>query len=61
MSKISKHHRRQPDLEDFIMYIEEETMLMSDPLFSREALSDLEKMYGNPHRKLASYRREVKG
>ena len=35
VSKIRRHHRREPDLEDFIMYIEEETMLMmSDPLFS---------------------------
>ena len=50
MSKISKHHRRQPDLEDFIMYIEEETMLMSDPLFSREALSDLNTVKERPAR-----------
>ena len=49
MSKISKHHRRQPDL-DFIMYIEEETMLMSDPLFSREALSDLNTVKERPAR-----------
>ena len=28
-------------LEDFIMYIEEETTLMIDPLFSWEALSEL--------------------
>ena len=41
VSKIRRHHRREPDLEDFIMYIEEETMLMSDPLFSWEALSEL--------------------
>ena len=40
MPKIRRHHRREPDLEDFIMYIEE-TMLMSDPLFSWEALSEL--------------------
>ena len=32
MSKIRRHHRREPDLEDFIMYIEEETMLISEAL-----------------------------
>ena len=51
VSKIRRHHRRQPDLEDFIMYIEEETMLMSDPLFFREALLELNIMKETPARK----------
>ena len=38
VSKIRRHNRKESDLEDFIMYIEKETMLMSDPLFSRESL-----------------------
>ena len=38
MLKIRRHHRRELDLEDFIMYIEEETMLM---IASWEALSEL--------------------
>ena len=33
MSKTRKHHRREPDLVNFIMYMEEEIMLMSDPFF----------------------------
>ena len=53
--KIRKHHRREPDLEDFIMYTEEETM-MSDPLFSREALSELNTVVKRPAR-----RNKVKG
>ena len=56
VSKIRRHHRREPDLEDFIMYIEEETMLMSDPLFSREALSELNIVKERPAR-----RNKVKG
>ena len=35
LPKIRRHHRREPDIEDFIMYIEEETMLMTDPLNSQ--------------------------
>ena len=38
------------------MYIEEETMLMSDPLFSREALSELNAVIESPAR-----RNKVKG
>ena len=51
VSKIRRHHRREPDLEDFIMYIEEETMLMSDPLFSQEALSELNTVKERPARR----------
>ena len=56
VSKIRMHHRREPDIEDFIMYIKEETMLMSDPLFSREALSGLNTVKERPAR-----RNKVKG
>ena len=51
MSKIRRHHRREPDLEDFIMYIEEEAILMSDPLFSQEALSELNTVKERPARR----------
>ena len=54
--KIRRHHRREPDLEDFIIYIEEDTILMSDLLFSREALSELNTMKERPAR-----RNKVKG
>ena len=31
---------REPDLKDLIRFIEEETVLMNDPLFSREGLHE---------------------
>ena len=55
VSKIRRHCRREANLKDFI-YIEEKTMLMSDPLFSREALSELNTMIERPAR-----RNKVKG
>ena len=55
VSKIRRHHRREPDLEDFIMHIDE-TMLMSDPLFFREALSEL-----NTVKERSARRKKVKG
>ena len=51
VSKIRGHHRRQPDLEDFIMYIEEKIMLMSDPLFSHEAFTELNTVNKKPARR----------
>ena len=56
MSKIRRHHRKEPGLEDFIMYIEEEIMLMSDPLFSWEALLEFNTVKERPAR-----RSKVKG
>ena len=56
LSEIRRYHRREPDLEDFIMYIEEETMLMSDPLFFWEALLELNIVKERPAR-----RNKVKG
>ena len=56
LSKIRRHHSREPDLEDFIMYTEEETMLMSNPLFSQEALLELNTVKERPAR-----RNKVKG
>ena len=48
MLKIRRHHRREPDLEDFIMHIEEETMLM---IASWEALSELNTVKKRPFRR----------
>ena len=31
---------REPDLTNFAQFVEEETLLMKDPLFSREALHE---------------------
>ena len=33
---IREGHLREPDLQDLIKFVEEETLLMNDPLFSRE-------------------------
>ena len=35
---IRKRHLCEPDLQDLIKFVEEETVLMNDPLFSRETL-----------------------
>ena len=34
---------REPDLQDLTQFVEEETTLMNDPLFSREALHEYTK------------------
>ena len=56
MSKIRGHHRREPHLEDFIMYIEEKIMLMSDALFSHEVFTEINTVNERPAR-----RNKVKG
>ena len=40
---IRRKKRRKPDLQDLIKFVEEETTLMNDPLFSREALHEYKK------------------
>ena len=35
-----RQQHREPNLEDFTEYVEDEGILMSDPLFSRQALSE---------------------
>ena len=37
---IRKGHLREPDLQDLIKFVEEETVLINDPLFSRETLHE---------------------
>ena len=37
---IRRRQVREPTLDDTIDFIEEETILMNDPLFSREALAN---------------------
>ena len=37
---IRRQHRREPKLEDFIDFFDDETQFVNDPLFSREALRD---------------------
>ena len=40
---IRRKQIREPDLQDLIQFVEEETMLMNDLLFSREALHEYTK------------------
>ena len=40
---IRKGHLSEPDLQDLIKFVEEETVLMNDPLFSRETLYEYTK------------------
>ena len=40
---IRRKQRREPDLQDLIQFVEEETTFMNDPLFSREALHEYTK------------------
>ena len=38
--KIRRQQHQEPNLEDFTKYVEDEAILMSDSLFSRQALSE---------------------
>ena len=40
VQNIRRRESREPDLIDFVRFVEEETLLMNDPLFSREALCE---------------------
>ena len=40
---IRRKQTREPDLQDLIQFVEEETTLMNDLLFSREALHEYTK------------------
>ena len=40
---VRRKQRREPDLQDLIQFVEEETTLVNDSLFSREALHEYTK------------------
>ena len=40
VQNVTRRELKEPDLADFVQYVEEETLLMNDPLFSREALHE---------------------
>ena len=40
VQNIRRRELREPDLIEFVWFLEEETLLMNDPLFSREALCE---------------------
>ena len=55
--KIRRQQHLEPNLEDFTKYVEDEAILMSDPLFSRQALSEY---LSKPERSLREDRRKKK-
>ena len=55
--KIKRQQHRETNLEDFTKYVEDEAILMSDPLFSRQALSEY---LSKPERSLREDRRKKK-
>ena len=55
--KIRKQQHREPNLEDFTKYVEDEAILMIDPLFSRQAFSEY---LSKPERSLREDRRRKK-
>ena len=55
--KIRRQQHREPDLEDFAKSVADEAILMSDPLFSPQALSEY---LPKPERSLREDRRKKK-
>ena len=55
--KIRRQQHQEPNLEDFTKYVEDEAILMSDPLFSQQALSEY---LPKPERSLREDRRKKK-
>ena len=55
--KIRRQQHREINLEDFTKYVEDEAILMSDPLFSQQALSEY---LSKPERSLRDDRRKKK-
>ena len=51
VQNIRQRESREPDLIDFVRFVEEETLLMNDPLFLREA-GQKEKEGKAKHKKL---------
>ena len=52
---IRRSHGREPELSDFIDFVDDETLLASDPLFSQEALKQYNERQEDGTRKLKSY------
>ena len=53
---IRRSHGREPELSDFIDFVDDETLLASDPLLSQEALKEYnERQEKGSRRKLKSY------
>ena len=57
---IRRQQRREPELEDFIDFFDDETQLANDPLFSREAFFNWDSLHArlNSHYKAWSYKKK---
>ena len=58
MHSIREKHSREPELKDLINYVNKETALVSDPLFSKKAVeqySDKRDVKVDKRRRVRSY------
>ena len=47
---IRRRHKREPDLTDFIHFVNDETLIVSDPIFSKEAVEQYSDKKANSRR-----------
>ena len=53
---IRQHQRREPELSDFIKFVDNETLIVSDPLFSKVAIDEhLEKIPNHKRNKISAF------
>ena len=53
---IRQYQRREPELSDFIKFVDNETLIVSDPLFSKVAIDEhLEKIPNHKRNKISAF------
>ena len=53
---IRQNQRREPELSDFIKFVDNETLIVSDPLFSKVAIDEhLEKIPNHKRNKISAF------
>ena len=53
---IRQNQRREPELSDFIKFVDNETLIVSDPLFSKAAVDEyLEKRPNHKRNKISAF------
>ena len=53
---IHRRHKREPDLTDFIHFVNDETLTVSDAIFSKEAIEQyIDKKQNNRRTKVSSF------
>lgn len=51
-----RRHKREPDLSDFIHFVNDETVIVSDPIFSKEEVEQyMDKKINNRRSRLSSF------